>query len=133
MDQLKYDIDYLKLLSKSFPSITKANTEIINLNAILHLPKGTEHFLSDIHGEFEAFAHFIRSGSGVIKDKIDEFLDDYTEEEKKRITTIIYYPKEKLDYLSNLKVIKVNAFERARIPNLIIPETVKTIGHNAFA
>ena len=112
MDQLKYDIDYLKLLSKSFPSITKANTEIINLNAILHLPKGTEHFLSDIHGEFEAFAHFIRSGSGVIKDKIDEFLDDYTEEEKKLITTIIYYPKEKLDYLSNLGQLNNEAYKR---------------------
>ena len=101
MEDLYFDLDYLKLLSKTYPSISKANSEIISLNAILHLPKGTEHFLSDIHGEYEAFAHFIKSGSGVIKDKVDEFLTDYSDEEKKIITTVIYYPKEKLDYLFN--------------------------------
>ena len=112
MEKLNYDINYLKLLSKSYPSISKATSEIINLNAILHLPKGTEHFLSDIHGEYEAFAHFLRSGSGVIKDKIDEFLVDYSEEEKNLIATIIYYPKEKLDHLFNIGVLNDNLYKR---------------------
>ena len=112
MEKLNYDINYLKLLSKSYPSISKATSEIINLNAILHLPKGTEHFLSDIHGEYDAFAHFLRSGSGVIKDKINEFLVDYSEEEKNLIATIIYYPNEKLDHLFNIGVLNDELYKR---------------------
>ena len=64
------DIRYLTLLSKSFPNIASASTEIINLAAILHLPKGTEHFLADLHGEYEAFQHVLRNASGAIKRKV---------------------------------------------------------------
>ena len=61
------DLKYLKLLSRSFPNIATASTEIINLEAILNLPKGTEHFLADLHGEYEAFQHVLRNASGTIK------------------------------------------------------------------
>lgn len=63
-------LNYLKLLSKQYPSIESVSTEIINLQAILSLPKGTEHFLTDIHGEYEAFIHILRNASGVIKEKL---------------------------------------------------------------
>ena len=99
MEKENYDINYLKLLSKSYPTISSATAEIINSDAYLHLPKGTEHFISDIHGEFDAFNHILKSGSGVIKDKIDEFLTTFSEEEKNLIATVIYYPNEKLDLL----------------------------------
>ena len=92
-------IDYLRLLSKSYPTIQKAAAEVINLQAIMNLPKGTEHFLSDIHGSYEPFVHLLKSGSGVIKDKIDENFPILSEEERKTLCTIIYYPKEKLSYL----------------------------------
>ncbi len=75
-DKLKF----LKLLSESFPTIGSTTTEIINLKAILNLPKGTEHFLTDIHGEYQAFNHVLRNGSGVIKDKIDDIFGDTLEE-----------------------------------------------------
>ena len=71
------DINYLKLLSRQYPTIASASTEIINLQAILNLPKGTEHFMSDIHGEYESFNHVLKNGSGVIKRKIDETNDPY--------------------------------------------------------
>jgi fructose-1,6-bisphosphatase-3 len=91
------EIRYLKLLSKQYPSIQKASTEIINLSAILSLPKGTEHFLSDLHGEYEAFTHLINNASGVIKRKIgDIFKDTLRESEKTSLATLIYYPEEKI-------------------------------------
>ncbi len=93
------EFDYLQLLSKSYPNIQSAATEIINLKAILNLPKPTEHFLSDIHGEYEAFNHILRSGSGVIKEKIDETFPSYTPENRNLLATIIYYPTEKLNLL----------------------------------
>ncbi len=91
------EIEYLSFLSKDFPTAQDAVTEIINLNAILNLPKGTEHFMSDIHGEYEAFTHILRSASGAIKEKID-FLFSYklSEEERKQLATLVYYPTEKL-------------------------------------
>ena len=92
------NLAYLKLISESYPTIQSAATEIINLKAILNLPKGTEYFLSDIHGEYDAFTHLMNSASGVIKDKINEALPEVSEEEKNLLATIIYYPKEKLDY-----------------------------------
>lgn len=76
------NLAYLKLLSESYPTIQSAATEIINLKAILNLPKGTEYFLSDIHGEYDAFTHLMNSASGVIKDKINEALPEVSEEEK---------------------------------------------------
>ncbi|MBC8059401.1 MAG: fructose-1,6-bisphosphatase [Clostridiaceae bacterium] len=93
-------IDYLKLLSKQYPTIDAASTEIINLQAIFNLPKGTEHFMSDIHGENESFNHVLRNASGVIKRKVDEIygnsLRDY---EKKKLATLIYYPEQKLEMI----------------------------------
>ncbi len=79
------DLRYLRLLAKSFPSIASASTEIINLEAILNLPKGTEHFLSDIHGEYEAFQHVLKNASGSIKRKVnDVFGASLREAEKKK-------------------------------------------------
>lgn len=92
------DLRYLHLLSHSFPTIADASTEIINLEAILNLPKGTEHFLTDIHGEYEAFRHVLKNGSGAIKRKVNEiFGHTLRESEKKDLCTLIYYPKEKLE------------------------------------
>ena len=91
------EIKYLKLLSEKFPTIQDVCTEIINLQAILNLPKGTEHFLSDLHGEYESFLHILKNASGVIKSKIDETFDTcMTSEEKQKLATLIYYPEEKL-------------------------------------
>ncbi len=91
------DIHYLRLLSQHYPSIRAASTEIINLSAILELPKGTEHFISDIHGEYEAFLHVLRNGSGSIKRKIeDAFEDTLQSREKSTLATLIYYPEKKL-------------------------------------
>lgn len=91
------DLKYLKLLSKSFPTISDAATEIINLEAIINLPKGTEHFLTDIHGEHEAFQHVIKNASGVIKKKVEDIFGHTLREwEKKELCTLIYYPEQKL-------------------------------------
>ncbi len=98
--QLHKEIKYLELLAKSFPSIADASTEIINLEAILHLPKGTEHFLADIHGEAEAFQHVLKNASGAIKRKVEEiFGKTLRESEKRELCTLIYYPKEKLQLI----------------------------------
>lgn len=91
------DLKYLKLLAKSFPTISDATTEIINLEAILNLPKGTEHFLTDIHAEHEAFSHVLKNASGVIRKKVEMiFGHTLRESEKRELCTLIYYPKEKL-------------------------------------
>lgn len=91
------DIRYLRALSKRFPTISKASTEIINLSAILNLPKGTEHFVSDLHGEYEQFLHVLKNGSGSIKVKIEEeFGNTLSERDKKTLATLIYYPEQKL-------------------------------------
>ena len=92
------ELRYLELLSRSFPSAAKASAEIINLSAVLNLPKGTEFFASDIHGEYEAFSHILRNGSGSIRLKIDDvFGDNLSKEEKRSLATLIYYPREKMD------------------------------------
>ncbi len=97
MNGTERDLDYLKLLAQQYPSIHAASTEIINLTAILNLPKGTEHFLSDIHGEYEAFAHVLKNGSGSVRRKIDDvFSNTLLEREKKSLATLIYYPQRKL-------------------------------------
>ena len=94
------DLRYLQLLSRSFPTIADASTEIINLEAILNLPKGTEHFLTDIHGEYEAFQHVLKNASGAVKRKVNEiFGHTLRESEKKEICTLIYYPEEKLQLI----------------------------------
>ncbi|RII35808.1 fructose-1,6-bisphosphatase [Clostridium chromiireducens] len=90
---------YLKLLSNQYPTIADTCTEVINLQAILNLPKGTEHFLSDIHGEYEPFIHVLKNASGVIKRKIDEiFGNTLSQRGRKSLATLIYYPEQKLEY-----------------------------------
>lgn len=92
------DIKYLQLLSQSFPTIAAASTEIINLQAILNLPKGTEHFLADIHGEHEAFRHILKNASGNIRRKVNDlFGNTLRESEQRELCTLIYYPDEKLE------------------------------------
>ena len=94
------DMHYLQLLSQSFPNIAEAATEIINLEAIMNLPKGTEHFLADIHGESEAFQHVLKNASGNIKRKVNElFGNNIRESEKKELCTLIYYPEQKLELI----------------------------------
>lgn len=94
------DLGYLKLLSKQYPSIRAVSTAIINLEAVLELPRGTEHFISDIHGEYESFRHVLKNGSGIIKWKIEEtFENQISTKEKKQLATLIYYPEEKLSAL----------------------------------
>lgn len=96
MDDL--ELKYLKSLSKQYPTIAAASTEIINLQAILNLPKGTEHFMTDIHGEYEQFNHILKNGSGSVRRKIDEeFGNTLSIKDKKSLATLIYYPEEKLD------------------------------------
>ena len=96
MDDL--ELKYLKSLSKQYPTIASASTEIINLQSILNLPKGTEHFMTDIHGESEQFNHILKNGSGSVRRKIDEeFGNTLSIKDKKSLATLIYYPREKLD------------------------------------
>lgn len=94
---VKKNIKYLKILAKQYPNIKNVYTEIINLRAILNLPKGTEHFMSDIHGEYEAFSHIINNCSGVIREKVqDIFGENMSETEISELCTLIYYPEQKL-------------------------------------
>ena len=96
MDEV--ELKYLRSLSKQYPNIAAASTEIINLQAILNLPKGTEHFMTDIHGEYEQFNHVLKNGSGSVRRKIDEeFGNTLSNKDKKSLATLIYYPKEKLE------------------------------------
>lgn len=91
---------YLQLLSEKYPSSQSVCREIINLNAILNLPKGTEHFMSDLHGEYEAFCHILNNCSGVIREKVDRlFGDTLSDEECQEICTLVYYPREKLELI----------------------------------
>ena len=98
----KQSLKYLQLLSEKYPSIQAASTAIINLSAQLQLPKGTEHFLSDIHGEDEAFQHVVRNGAGSILRKIDEmFANSMSKPERRNLATLIYYPELKTPLMLN--------------------------------
>lgn len=112
---------YLKMLSKTFPNVAAVTTEIINLEAILNLPKGTEHFVSDLHGEYEAFQHVLRNGSGNVKEKIKEiFYGRLSTKEMDTLATIIYYPKDKLKLIhKELGTDDVNDFYRITLNRLI--------------
>lgn len=91
------DLHYLRMLAKQYPTVQAAGSEIINLQAILNLPKGTEHFISDIHGEYEAFLHLLNSCSGEVKEKLDElFGDSLSQRDRNDLATLIYYPEQKL-------------------------------------
>ena len=96
----EHDMHYLRLLSTSYPTVAAAATEIINLEAILNLPKGTEHFLADLHGESAAFKHVIKNASGNIRRKVSElFAGDIRDKERRELCTLIYYPEEKLELI----------------------------------
>ncbi|MBQ8593152.1 MAG: fructose-1,6-bisphosphatase [Bacteroidaceae bacterium] len=103
-EEIEKDMRYLQLLAQNFPTIAEASTEIINLQAILNLPKGTEHFLADLHGEYEAFLHVLKNASGSIKRKINEiFGNTLRESEKKELCTLIYYPEQKLELVKSME------------------------------
>ena len=92
------ELKYLKSLAKQYPTVASASTEIINLQAILNLPKGTEHFLTDIHGEYEQFIHVLKNGSGSVRRAVDEELGNaLSDKDRRALATLIYYPEEKLD------------------------------------
>ena len=94
------ELRYLRMLSRQYPTVRAASTEIVNLQAIMNLPKGTEHFLSDVHGEYEAFLHILNSCSGVVREKLgDLFATTVSRTELDQLATLIYYPKEKLEQL----------------------------------
>ncbi|MBR0576006.1 fructose-1,6-bisphosphatase [Proteiniclasticum sp. BAD-10] len=119
------DLDYLALLARQHPTINSATTEIINLQAILDLPKGTEHFISDIHGEFESFRHVLKNASGVIRNKINEiFGNTLRESEKRSLATLIYYPEEKLDMI-DINEREINDWYRIHLFRLI--QVCKTV------
>ena len=95
------ELRYLKMLARQFPTVQAASTEIVNLQAILNLPKGTEHFISDVHGEHEAFLHILNSCSGEVRRKMDEiFATTVSSTERTQLATLIYYPEEKLEELN---------------------------------
>ena len=99
-NEITCDMQYLELLSHSFPTIAAASTEIINLEAILNLPKGTEHFLADLHGESAAFQHVLKNASGNIRRKVSElFKGGIRESERRELCTLIYYPEEKIQLI----------------------------------
>lgn len=96
----KMEMKYLKNIARQYPTIVSASTEIINLQSILNLPKGTEHFLTDVHGEYEQFLHVLKNGSGSVRRKIDdEFGKSLSFKDKKSLATLIYYPEEKLELI----------------------------------
>lgn len=116
---------YLNQLSKTYKNIQEVSEEIINLQAILNLPKGTELFLSDLHGEYEAFIHLLNNGSGIIKSKIESIYEKtLTEEERKDLATLIYYPEEKLNLI---KKDKKNLDEWYRITLYKLIEVTKSV------
>lgn len=101
MDRLDAkELSYLEQLSEQYPTISSASAEIINLQSILNLPKSTEHFISDIHGEYDAFSHVLRNGSGAVRKKIDDvFGHTLSAEDKSALATLIYYPHEKMELI----------------------------------
>lgn len=118
-EDLNSRLKYLKLLANQYPTISKASTEIINLESILNLPKGTEHFLSDIHGEHEPFIHVLKNGSGVVRRKIDElFTNTMRDSEKKSLATLVYYPHSKMEMVKKSET-NIEDFYRISIYRLV--------------
>lgn len=117
--KIKKNLRYLQLLSTQYPTISSASTEIINLQAIINLPKGTEHFITDLHGEYESFLHVLKNGSGVLRRKIDEIFGNTLRiEDKKSLATLIYYPEQKLELISK-KEKNVNDWYKITLYRLI--------------
>ena len=105
LERIKKDLRYLKLLSRSFPTIATASTELINLRSIINLPKGTEHFLSDLHGENEAFQHVLKNASGTVRRKVVEiFGHTLMKKDITDICTLIYYPSERIRMMKEKRV-----------------------------
>ena len=101
----KTELKYLEMLSELYPTIAQASTEVINLQSIINLPKGTEHFITDVHGEYEAFSHVLKNGSGSVKKKIDEvFGHTLSNEDKRSLATLIYYPNRKIDLMKRQQI-----------------------------
>lgn len=110
--ELEKDKRILELLAQNFPTISAASTEIINLEAILNLPKGTEHFVADIHGEYEAFRHILKNASGNIKRKVRElFASTMRDSEIKDLCTLIYYPRPKLEIIKSKETDIANFYQ----------------------
>ena len=115
------DFKYLKELSKQYPNISAASAEIINLQAILNLPKGTEHFVSDLHGEYEKFSHILRNGSGAIRRIDDQFGNILSIKEKKNLASVIYYPEQKMDLMEEeLSEEELDSWYRTTLIRLIL-------------
>ena len=113
------ELRYLQLLSQQFPTVQSAGTEIVNLQAILNLPKGTEHFISDIHGEYEAFQHILNSCSGVIKEKLNDLYgNSLSRRDRDELATLIYYPEEKLELIAK-QIEELDEWYRITIHRLI--------------
>jgi len=118
-EEVRDNIKFLQLLSKQHGSIESASTEIINLEAILNLPKGTEHFVSDVHAEYETFKHILSNASGVVRRRIDEIFDKrLNDEEKQSLASLIYYPREKLDVIISQEA-DMKAWYRTSLKRLI--------------
>ena len=114
------DMQYLRLLSTTFPTIAAASTEVIYLEAILHLPKGTEHFLADLHGESAAFKHVLKNASGNIRRKVSElFKGDIREAERRELCTLIYYPEEKLELIKEAEQENIDEWYDITIHRLV--------------
>lgn len=114
------EMKYLKLLANTYKNVEEVSAEIVNLTAIQNLPKGTEHFMSDIHGEYEAFTHILRNASGTIKLKLDESFPNLSEEQRRSLATLIYYPEEKLDLIkTDLTKAELSDFYEETIDYLI--------------
>ena len=116
---MSYDIDYLTLLSQQYPTVKAASTEIIRLQSRQKLPKLTEHFMSDIHGEYESFLHILKNASGVIKDKITQIYGrTLSERDRQVLATLIYYPEQKLEYIKD-EVNDINDWYKITLYRLI--------------
>ena len=128
-----YELKYLNLLAKEYKTVQEVSTELINLTAILNLPKGTEHFISDIHGEYETFNHFLKNGSGVIRGKIDIIYPNLSVTEKNTLAFFIYYPKqmvikykEKLDNEAYLPFIREQLIHLIEISKYVSQKYTKS-------
>lgn len=111
---------YLQMLSRQYPTVQAASSEIINLQTILNLPKGTEHFISDVHGEYEAFQHILNSASGVVREKVDElFSTSVSKADRDQLATLIYYPAEKLEEIYTSNKAEMDEWYRITLHRLI--------------
>ena len=116
---MSYDIDYLTLLSQQYPTVKAASTEIIRLQSRQKLPKLTEHFKSEMHGEYESFLHILKNASGVIKDKITQIYGrTLSERDRQVLATLIYYPEQKLEYIKD-EVDDINDWYKITLYRLI--------------